>query len=48
MFREAVSKTLSASASDQRNAFPEVIKIPESKATEFQTLDSVKIAVSIF
>ncbi len=38
--REAVSKTLPASASDQRNAFPEVIKIPESKATAFQTLDS--------
>ncbi|EGM53573.1 hypothetical protein LRU_00709 [Ligilactobacillus ruminis SPM0211] len=29
-----------ASASDQRNAFPEVIKIPESKATALQTLDS--------
>ena len=40
VFREAVSKTLPASASDQRNAFPEVIKIPESKATAFQTLDS--------
>ena len=40
VFREAVSKTLPASAFDQRNAFPEVIKIPESKATAFQTLDS--------
>ncbi|MCI5768004.1 MAG: hypothetical protein MR027_03275, partial [Ligilactobacillus ruminis] len=40
VFRDAVSKTLPASASDQRNAFPEVIKIPESKATAFQTLDS--------
>ena len=40
VFREAVSKTLPASASDQRNEFPEVIKIPESKATAFQTLDS--------
>ncbi len=40
VFREAVSKTLPASASDQRNAFPEVIKIPESKATAFQPLDS--------
>ena len=38
--RETVSKTLPASASDQRNAFPEVIKIPESKATALQTLDS--------
>ena len=40
VFKDAVSKTLPASASDQRNAFPEVIKIPESKATAFQTLDS--------
>ena len=40
MFREAVSKILPASASGQRNAFPEVIKTPESKATAFQTLDS--------
>ena len=40
VFREAVSKTIPASASDQRNTLPEVIKIPESKATAFQTFDS--------
>ncbi len=40
VFKDAVSKTLPASASDHRNAFPEVIKTPESKATAFQTLDS--------